>query len=239
ACLGYRVLKAQDAQSALYILQSGMPIDMLFTDVVMPGSIRSPELARQAKQLFPNIEVLFTSGYTQNAIVHGGRLDPGVELLSKPYRREDLARKIRQMFAKARSASNSAASPELAVLEAVGDASTPLRILVVEDNEDAQLMVCELLMMLGHQVQGVISAEEALAVLATHSFDVLLTDIGLPGMNGIELARQATKNLPELKIIFSSGYGNLGSHELEPGWISLPKPFNLKKLQTVLAEAGT
>ena len=75
-----------------------MPIDLLFTDVVMPGPVRSPELARQARLLLPDIEVLFTSGYTQNAIVHGGRLDPGVELLSKPYRREDLARKIRAMF---------------------------------------------------------------------------------------------------------------------------------------------
>jgi two-component SAPR family response regulator len=66
----------------------------------MPGPVRSPELARKAKQLLPQIEVLYTSGYTQNAIVHGGRLDPGVELISKPYRREDLARKIRAMFAR-------------------------------------------------------------------------------------------------------------------------------------------
>lgn len=96
--MGYRVLKAPDALSALTILQSGMPVDLLFTDVVMPGAVRSPELARQARILLPNIKVLFTSGYTQNAIVHGGRLDPGVELLSKPYRREDLARKVRHVL---------------------------------------------------------------------------------------------------------------------------------------------
>ncbi|MGB9110437.1 MAG: ATP-binding protein, partial [Telluria sp.] len=97
--LGYRVLKANDGQSALTILQSGIPIDMLFTDVVMPGPVRSIEVARQAKEMLPGIEVLFTSGYTQNAIVHGGRLDEGVELISKPYRRDELARKIRQLFA--------------------------------------------------------------------------------------------------------------------------------------------
>ncbi|WNZ65807.1 PAS domain-containing protein [Myxococcus sp. MxC21-1] len=97
--LGYRVLKASDGQSALAVIQSGIPIDLLFTDVVMPGPVRSPELARQAKALSPDLEVLFTSGYTENAIVHGGRLDPGVQLLSKPYRREDLARKIRQLLA--------------------------------------------------------------------------------------------------------------------------------------------
>ena len=96
--LGYRVLKAGDAQSALTVLESGVPVEMLFTDVVMPGPLRSPDLARQARLLQPDIEVLFTSGYTENAIVHGGRLDAGVALLSKPYRQEELAAKIRHML---------------------------------------------------------------------------------------------------------------------------------------------
>ena len=91
--LGYSVLRANDAQSALSILQSGIGIDLLFTDVVMPGPLSSTELARQARLLQPEVAVLFTSGYTRNAVVHGGRLDPGVELLSKPYRQEDLARR--------------------------------------------------------------------------------------------------------------------------------------------------
>jgi CheY-like chemotaxis protein len=77
--LGYKVLKAVDGQSALSILHSGVWIDLLFTDVVMPGPVRSPDLAMRAKAILPKISVLFTSGYTQNAIVHGGRLDPGVE----------------------------------------------------------------------------------------------------------------------------------------------------------------
>ena len=77
-----------------------MPIDLLFTDVVMPGTLRSPELARKARERLPDIAVLFTSGYTENAIVHGGRLDAGVELLSKPYTREALAFKIRSVLAK-------------------------------------------------------------------------------------------------------------------------------------------
>src|ERR1700759_3325414 len=96
--LGYRVLKAKDAQSALAIVESGVPIDLLFTDVVMPGPLRSPELARKAQERLPNVAVLFTSGYTENAIVHGGRLDEGIELLSKPYSREALARKIRHVL---------------------------------------------------------------------------------------------------------------------------------------------
>ena len=96
--LGYRVLKAADAQSALTVLESGASVDLLFTDVVMPGALRSPELARRARQLHPDIEILFTSGYTENAIVHGGRLDADVALLSKPYRTEQLAEKLRHML---------------------------------------------------------------------------------------------------------------------------------------------
>ncbi|MFZ6757033.1 PAS domain S-box protein [Undibacterium sp. Ji50W] len=97
--LGYKVLHAGDAESALAIIGTGVKIDLLFTDVVMPGALRSPELAHQARERLPDLAVLFTSGYTQNAIVHGGRLDAGVELLSKPYSREALARKVRSVIA--------------------------------------------------------------------------------------------------------------------------------------------
>jgi signal transduction histidine kinase len=97
--LGYHVLSANDGEAGLAVLEQGTAVDMLFTDVVMPGPVKSTELARRARQLLPRIAVLFTSGYTQNAIVHGGRLDAGVELISKPYQRADLARKIRQVFA--------------------------------------------------------------------------------------------------------------------------------------------
>ena len=94
--LGYTVLTAKDASSALPILESGVKVDLLFTDVVMPGPLRSPELARKAKERMPQLGILFTSGYTENAIVHGGRLDPGVNLLTKPYSRQLLASRIRR-----------------------------------------------------------------------------------------------------------------------------------------------
>jgi CheY-like chemotaxis protein len=99
--LGYRVLKAKDAESALAVIESGAAVDLLFTDVVMPGPLKSSEMAKRAQARLPGLAVLFTSGYTQNAIVHGGRLDPGVELLSKPYDREALARKVRHVLANA------------------------------------------------------------------------------------------------------------------------------------------
>lgn len=94
--LGYRVLTASNGDEALLLLRQEQDIDLLFTDVVMPGGLGGAELAARAKQLRPHIKVLFTSGYTENAILHQGRLDEGVLLLSKPYRRTELMAKIRQ-----------------------------------------------------------------------------------------------------------------------------------------------
>jgi CheY-like chemotaxis protein len=102
--LGYRVLDAEDGSRALAILESGAPIDLLFTDVVMPGPVNSRELAAKAVAMRRDIAVLFTSGYTENAIIHHGRLDEGVFLLSKPYRKDDLARKVRSVLAERRNA---------------------------------------------------------------------------------------------------------------------------------------
>jgi PAS domain S-box-containing protein len=110
--LGYRVLKAKDAQSALSIIESGMPIDLLFTDVIMPGPMKSTELARKARERMPSLAVLFTSGYTEGAFAGAGSVGESVELLSKPYSREALARKLRYMLADAtRRKSRIATSP--------------------------------------------------------------------------------------------------------------------------------
>jgi PAS domain S-box-containing protein len=93
--LGYRVLTAADGASALELLDKHDDIALLFTDVVMPGGIGGGKLAKKAIRKRPGLRVLFTSGYTESSIVHRGRLDPGVLLLSKPYRKADLARAIR------------------------------------------------------------------------------------------------------------------------------------------------
>ncbi len=95
--LGYSVYSASGPLQALDILRSQSPIDLLFTDVVMPV-MSGRTLAEQAAEIRPGLPVLYTSGYTENAIVHHGRLDPGVHLLSKPYRREELARRVREVL---------------------------------------------------------------------------------------------------------------------------------------------
>jgi CheY-like chemotaxis protein len=97
--MGYVVIEAADTRKAIELLRGDQAIDLLFTDVVLPGGMTGRQLADEARALRPDIRVLFTSGYTQNSIVHQGKLDPGVHLLSKPYRRDDLGRKIREVLA--------------------------------------------------------------------------------------------------------------------------------------------
>src|SRR5207248_4749733 len=97
-------IAASSAEEALAALRTTEKIDLLFTDVIMPGGINGPALVRQALKLRPELGVLYTSGYTENAIVHHGRLDPGVLLLAKPYRKADLARMIRQALSSGGSA---------------------------------------------------------------------------------------------------------------------------------------
>lgn len=96
--LGYRVTGATNGVEAMEIVKNTSGFDLLFTDVVMPGGINGRQLARFAQDLYPELRVLFTSGYTENAIVHHGRLDPGVHLLSKPYRYQELSAKIRKVL---------------------------------------------------------------------------------------------------------------------------------------------
>jgi signal transduction histidine kinase/ActR/RegA family two-component response regulator len=96
--LGYAVLAADNGAAALEIVKRGDPIDLLFTDIVMPGGMNGRQLADAARQLRPNLKVLYTTGYTANAIVHHGRLDPEAELVSKPFTYDSLGRKIRAVL---------------------------------------------------------------------------------------------------------------------------------------------
>ncbi len=97
--LGYRVLEAHDGPSALRLLdRQESNVDLLFTDVVLPGGMTGAVLARQARARRPELRILFTTGYARNAIVHHGRLDPGVELITKPFAYADLAARVRDML---------------------------------------------------------------------------------------------------------------------------------------------
>ncbi|MDQ9171716.1 response regulator, partial [Oxalobacteraceae bacterium R-40] len=172
---------------------------------------------------------------------HGGRLDPGVQLISKPYRREDLARKIRHMLANAKPIvlPEKALSDEREVKHKINASAlslTPLQILVVEDSKDMLEILCKQLIRLGHDAKGVGSAEAAMQELNARRFDVLLTDVNLPGMSGVELARKACDGAPGIKIVISSGYGSFSLEELQLEAVFLPKPYNFEALTMVFAD---
>jgi CheY-like chemotaxis protein len=111
-----------------------------------------------------------------------------------------------------------------------------LRLLVVEDNADARYLVCETLRALGHEVESAASGEEALPQLDKQSFDILFTDVSLPGMSGVDLARRALQRTPGLELLFASGYGDELTRHLEFPAKSLQKPYDIEQLQSVLDE---
>jgi CheY-like chemotaxis protein len=94
--LGYSVLEAADGRSALTVIDSAARVDLLFTDVGLPGGINGKQLVDEARRRRPDLRVLFTSGYARAAIVHQNRLDPGVDLLSKPFNFAQLAARVRR-----------------------------------------------------------------------------------------------------------------------------------------------
>jgi len=231
--LGYRVVKARDAASALVVVDSGIPIDLIFTDVMMPGTLRSPDLARKAKERLPNVAVLFTSGYTQNAIVHGGRLDPGVELLAKPYTREALARKIRHVLANQAQRRVALGSQHSANEKTLKDAA----VLLVEDDDLIRLTTTEMLSDFGCKVKEASTAQEALKILDEAPVDILLTDVGLPGVSGLQLAREIYARRPDLRLILATGDSGVKSEAARLGAIFIVKPYTPESLREGLEQA--
>ncbi|WP_395670848.1 ATP-binding protein [Phenylobacterium sp.] len=96
--LGYQVIEAADGREAVALLAANPAIDLLFTDVILPGGMNGRQVADEAVRRRPGLKVLFTTGYTRNAIVHNGTLDPGVHLISKPFAFAELAAKVRAVL---------------------------------------------------------------------------------------------------------------------------------------------
>ena len=95
---GYEIVEAGNSKEAIDHLKTGQAFDLLFTDVVLPGGMNGVEIAKEAKRLQPNIKVLYTSGYIENAVVHYGKLNPGMTLVNKPYRKAELLEKVRAIL---------------------------------------------------------------------------------------------------------------------------------------------
>ena len=214
--LGYHVLLARDGESAIAQLMGGQTIDLIFTDVVMPGAMKSTELAERVKATWPGTAVLFNSGYAENSIVHDGRLDQGINFLSKPYSREQLARKVRQ------------------VLDDRGDkvegASRIRTVLLCEDEPLIQMVMVEMLKDLGIEAVEAGTAREALDALNA-DIDMLISDVRLPDGSGIDLAGKVREQYPDMPIIFATG------HHMKPPLENsavLGKPFSEDDLARAL-----
>ncbi|WP_085808175.1 PAS domain-containing protein [Sphingomonas sp. TZW2008] len=183
--LGYRVLEAHDGPSALRLQdRQKEAIDLLFTDVVMPG-MTGRELAEAAREQQPGLRVLYTSGYTRNAIVHGGRLEPGVDMIAKPFTYQGLAQKIRDVLDQGRTG----------------------RILVVDGEPNIRALVAEVLTAAGYVADEAATALEALNKVrsAQGLFDVLVVNHSLTDREGPWLIRELRALHADLPFVLAVG----------------------------------
>ena len=215
--LGYRVRSASDAEQAWRLLQDGTPADLLFTDVVMPGPLRAPEMVRQALALRPGLAVLYASGYTRDAVLHAGAGREAL-LLKKPYRREQLAQKIREAL--------DSRSPQEAPPKAAGR-----RVLVVESQDDSRQIACDMLSLLGHAPRGVPGLREAEQALAAAKFDTLMVadDVADNAM-----ARRLAAH-GNLRLVLVGQTGPAPGDE--DGAVTISKPYSMDKLRVATQDS--
>ncbi len=246
---GYRVTSAENPDVAAAILEKDPAFDLLFTDIVMPGTLSAIELAALAQRLRPGIAVLLTSGYARDLIPAQDR--PDYPMISKPYRGEELMAKLRGVLGAYRPppppSSSAAAARPPDLPDAAGPEGRPRRVLLVEDEVVLRMSTTDMLEQLGCFVAGVGSGEQALELLAEGStFDLLLTDLGLPGINGEELAREVRRRFPHLPVVIASGYGRSdlqgtggqGAGAGADGLQFVSKPYSSIDLQQALDHAA-
>jgi CheY-like chemotaxis protein/nitrogen-specific signal transduction histidine kinase len=215
--LGYRVLEAHDGPSAMRLLErQEQQVDLLFTDIVMPG-LSGRELADAARRSHPALKVLFTSGYARNAIVHGGRLDPGVEMIAKPFTYQGLAEKIADVL----------------------DAGRTGRVLIVEGDETVRMFAVETLLETGNAVDEAATASEARGRVraAGGRYDAVLLDVSIPENGGHSLVIELRAMYADLPILIASSEAAEAMGERFAGdrcVAVISKPYSAAKLQAAL-----
>ncbi|MBI3710326.1 MAG: response regulator [Proteobacteria bacterium] len=220
--LGYKVIEAADAKRARQHLESSAAIDLLLTDVMMPGGRSGDQLAEEARRLRPNLAVLFMSGYPGAAIVARPEGFDGEAFIGKPYTRREMAEKVR------------------AALDRRGAA--PQRILIIDDEELLRRTVQRTLADAGYDVVDAADGEAGLEQLKHGTFDIAVVDIFMPGKEGIETIMQLRRSRPAMKIIAISGGGApgewnlLGVAQRLGADRALAKPFTSDQLLAVVKE---
>jgi CheY-like chemotaxis protein len=220
--LGYHVLEASRGQAALQVLDHHPEINVLFTDIGLPGGMDGRQLAEEARQRRRTIKVLFTTGYARNAIIHDGRLDPGVELLTKPFTQVALGQKLRD------------------ILDAK---SVQARVLVIEDEPLIQMLTMDYLQEVGLKVYVAGSAADALNKLRLipGGIDAAIIDIILPDRDGASLVREIRSVYPSVPFVITSGRGQeeLRSHFKDVPLIAMiSKPYTADELTAAIRALG-
>ena len=219
---GYAVLEVPDAAAALRIAEKHQgPIRLLVTDVVMPG-LSGRELADRLTKLRPEMRVLFVSGYTDDAVVRHGILEPGIAYLQKPFTPEGLARKVREVLDAPRTEGSS--TPSRA------------RVLVIDDDADLRGAVRRALEQAGYEVLAAADGAAGLRLYRERGADVVVLDIYMPERDGLEFIRDLRADARQPKIVAMSGGGQKGHLDMLKAAAAfgaartLPKPLALNDL---------
>ena len=220
--LGYQVLEAPNGKIALDLLEQHPDVRLLFTDIGLPGGMNGRQLPDAARQRHPALKVLFTTAYARDAIVHDGRLDPGVLLITRPLTYAALAEKLRDILDTA--------------------ASQP-RLLLVEDEGLIQMVVAEELQDLGFAVEVAGSAADARSKLRALNaqVDAAIIDMGLPDARGDELLRDLRAMNATLPIVIASVHDEVTlrrQFEGQTGLGFLSKPYTTENLRVTLRSVG-
>jgi signal transduction histidine kinase/CheY-like chemotaxis protein len=224
--LGYVVYEAGDAGVALDTLQRQPDVVLLFTDLGLPGDIDGKTLADRAQSVRPSLKVLITTAYAGQALIHEGRLDPGIELLNKPFSFEGLAVRIRQVLDRELDKDRAGA-----------------RILVVEDELLLHAFVTDLLAEWGLTTDGASNFKEALGKIqdSNHDFAGAIIDLGLPDRPGDHLVAEIRALHPDMPIVLATGYADEGTRARFASVDRLrflTKPYSANDLRTALQGTG-
>jgi len=220
--LGYVVVEAESGPAALGLLEANPQIRLLFTDIGLPGGMNGRQLADESRRRRPDLKVLFTTGYARNAIIHGGRLDPGVELITKPFSQAALASKLRDIFDAMR---------------------TSRRVLLVEDEVLIQMLAIDYLEDAGFQIDTAGTATEAMNKLARvpGGFDAVIIDVGLPDRRGDVLIHEIRALYPTLPIILATGHNPIelrDTFKQQTRFAVVAKPYKAEDLIGAIGSLG-
>lgn len=238
--LGYQTHLAENGVQALKILAEEDGVDLLFSDVVMPGGMNGYELAQQATEFWPDIKVLLSSGFTSKTLAHNGLSRFAVNLLSKPYRKADLVQRIRLVLDE--RTEKMAYQPDA---NSSKDILIGCCVLVVDDEEDIRDLFKLNLERLGCKVMLACNGDEAIAVYrqsldSGESIDIVILDLTLPGgMGGAVIADSVYALNPQARIIVASGHTEAPEmmHYQEYGFsAALEKNFERKNIRQVLEQ---